>query len=131
MTGTFAPTGAPVDAFDRCVGPRIASSMTGTKYIVICPLFWTSPELVTSPPSPSDSNQPAVNCLRLSRNQRQFQGTTNDRHGAGYLVQYKVWVVLEELVHSYIYAACGFGGHTDNLDIYDSNAAFALSAQDS
>lgn len=131
MTGIYAPTGAPFDAFDKCVGPTVALSMTGTKYIAICPSFWTSPELVTSPPSPSASNRPAVNCLSLSRNQRQFQGTTNDRHGAAYLAQYKVWVVLEELVHSYIYAAYGLGDHADTFDIYDANAAFALSAQDS
>lgn len=131
MTEIFGPTGATLDAFDRCVGPLVAASMAGTKYIAICPSFWKSPELVTSPPSPSASNQPAVNCLSLSRNQRQFKGTSNDRHGAAYLVQYKVWIVLEELVHSYIYAAYGLGGHSDTLDIYDANAAFALSAKDS
>ena len=124
-------TGAPFDAFDRCGTRLAASSLTGTKIIAICPLFWTSPKLVTSPAAPSASNQPAANCLRLSRNQGQFQGTTSDRHGAADLVQYKVWVVLEELVHSYIYAAFGLGSHSNPLDIYDSNAAFALSAQDS
>ncbi|MCJ1398206.1 hypothetical protein MMC11_001403 [Xylographa trunciseda] len=124
-------TGAPFDAYDRCGGPVAAASLTGTKFITICPVFWTSPVLVTSPPTPPDSNQPASNCLSLSRNQGQFQGTTRDRHGAVDLVQYKVWVVLEELVHSYIYAAFGLGSHSNPLDIYDSNAAFALSAQDS
>ncbi|MCJ1317603.1 hypothetical protein MMC15_002928 [Xylographa vitiligo] len=124
-------TGEPFDAFDRCGGPVAALSFTGTKYIAVCPVFWTAPEIVTSPPAPPASNQPASNCLRLSRNKGQFQGTTTDRHGAIGLVQYKVWIVLEEIVHSYIYAAFGLGSHPNPLDIYDSNAAFALSAQDS
>ncbi|MCJ1438986.1 hypothetical protein MMC27_008376 [Xylographa pallens] len=124
-------TGAPFDAFDNCGAVGAARSLTGTKFISICPVFWTSPKLVTSPSAPPASNHPASNCLSLSRNQRQFQGTTSGRHGAVALVQYKVWVVLEELVHSYIYAAFGLGSHSKPLDIYDSNAAFALSAQDS
>ena len=124
-------TGALFDAFDRCGGLEAASSLTGTKFIAICPVFWTLPILVTSPPAPPAGNQPASNCLSLSRNQRQFQGTTSDRHGATTLVQYKVWIVLEELVHSYIYAAFGLGSYSHPLDIYDANAAFALSAQDS
>jgi len=131
MTGVYVATGAPYDAFDSCVGSTVAWAKAATKYIAICPSFWTLPGLVTSPPSPPASNQPAVNCLSLSRNRRRFQGTIENRHGAGYLVQYKVWIVLEELVHSYIYAAYGYGGHSRPLDIYDANAAFALSAQDS
>lgn len=131
LTGKYAPTGAPYDAFDSCVGQTAATYMPGTKYIGICPIFWTSPQLPNSPPSPSASKQPAVNCLSLSRNQRQFRGTTDDRHGGAYLVQYKVWIVLEELVHSYIYVAYGIRVHSGGLDIYDANAALALSAQDS
>ncbi|MCJ1282838.1 hypothetical protein MMC26_002164 [Xylographa opegraphella] len=129
--GGKTATGAPFDAFDECVGSVAASSMTGTKYIGICPIFWTSPELVTSPPAPPASNQPASNCLSLSRNKRQFKGTAGDRHGAAYLAQYKVWVVLEEIVHCYIYAAFGLGSSSKPLDVYDANAAFVLSAQDS
>ncbi|MCJ1411309.1 hypothetical protein MMC19_005397, partial [Ptychographa xylographoides] len=124
-------TGEPFDAFDRCNASIAALSLTGTKYIAICPLFWTTPALVTSPPAPPANNQPASDCLSLSRNKRQFRGTTTNRHGAVKLVQYKVWVVLEEIVHSYIYAAFGLGSHTNPLDLYDSNAALALSAQDS
>ena len=131
ISGIHGPSGAPFDAFDKCADSTVASSLSGTKFIVICPNFWTSPQLVNSPPAPPASNVPAVNCPRLSRNQKQFGGTPNDRHGAAYLVQYKVWVVLEEIVHSYIFAAYGTGSHPEVLDIYDANAAFALSAQDS
>ncbi|MCJ1479739.1 hypothetical protein MMC13_008425 [Lambiella insularis] len=132
LTGRFdSSTGPPFDAFDRCSDRLVAQSLSGTKYISICPSFWTSPALVTSPPAPPANNQPASNCLSLSRNQKQFRGTANNRHGAGGLVQYKVWVVLEELVHSYIFAAFGLGGHSSALDIYDANAALKLSAKDS
>jgi len=130
LSGT-GPTGTPDDAFDKCGGTVAGMSLTGTKYIALCPMFWTTPALVTSPPAPPANNQPASNCLSLSRTKRQFQGAPRTRHGAVNLIQFKVWVVLEELVHSYIYAAFGLGSHKGPLDIYDANAALALSAQDS
>ena len=136
VTGNL--NGNPIDGFDTCTKPGLyagAASMTGTKYIIICPIFWTLQTLLDSPPAPPANNQPANNCLRLSRNGQQFGGSPVDRHGAAYLVQYRTWILLEELVHAYIHTTKGFrtvdstGGPI--LEVYDANGAYELSAADS
>ena len=139
VSGKHASTGKPFDGYDTCTAPGVsagAASLTGTKYIIICPLFWsTTIPLGDMPPAPHAVNEPASNCLSVSRSGRQFGGTRDDRHGAGYLVQWRPWILLEELVHAYIYTSKGVrttisvGGQM--LDVYDANGAYELSAADS
>lgn len=104
MTGKLFTTGEPFDAFDRCNGTVAASSLTGTKYIAICYIFWSAlAEWRGDSPPKSVNNQPAENCLSLSRNQKQFQGTDDDRHGAKYLARYQMWALFQMISRSYHY----------------------------
>lgn len=129
VVGKTRQTGEPIDFFDTCGEFTAAAYFPGTKWIILCPIFFTAPMLINSPPAPPADNQPAPNCLRTSRRGIQLDGTRDNRHGAGQLVQYKVWVLLEELAHAYISVA--EGDEENPSDIYDANAMFFLSAEDS
>lgn len=129
VVGKTRQTGEPIDFFDTCGEFTAAAYFPGTKWIILCPGFFTAPTLIDSPPAPPADNRPAPNCLRTSRRGIQFDGTRDDRHGATHLVQYKVWVLLEELAHAYISVA--EGDEKEPSDIYDANAMFFLSVEES
>ena len=128
------PDGAPYDVWDLCSAPgreRVtASAATATKWIFVCPLFFasTKPDF---PPSPPNAKASASNCPRLTRNQNKFRGFAGNWGGGASLAQVKVWIVLEELLHLYIYDTWKSRKGQGKDEVVDINAAYSLSAADS
>ena len=129
---------SPVDAFDQCKGVRSAFTVDMTPpfpFIFICPFFWTgtTPHIAGDLPPPSVNGKPAPNCPRVNSAKTQFEPTHTAMNRLGFptpahaltydLVEYRMWYLLEELAHHYVYVA---RGHTS--DHYNINAAMLLPA---
>ena len=89
--------GNQIDAYTTCQQSPVNSfAIIGSKYlknsIVLCPAFWTFPAIPTS--SKAD-------CLKVDPNFNRF------RDSGKRLVNFQLWVLLHELLHSYIYARSG------------------------
>ena len=78
-------------------------------WVVVCPSFFTIGLQAVPPPR---------NCLTISTYINRFQS-----NGAS-LTQFQLWVLLEEIVHIYIYATTGAV-----TDVADVNKCVRLSAQ--
>ena len=107
------------DAFEACrQSPVHAYSVFGSKFlnntIVLCPDFWDYPDL----PPLSKSN-----CLTVDTHFNRFRQT-----GVG-MIDYQLWVIFGELVHSYIYARSGRLIKTSTAN--DCTALIARNAVDS
>lgn len=122
LAGT-GPTG-PFDAFQTCEDSKSlsATQLTGTPFIGICPYFWTSGlGSIAAIPSPGK-------CLTVNKNNK----FNNDRLGrAGpKMTQWAMFVLLEEIIHNYLWPYEAERGITEHLEVYDANDVLALSAQD-
>ena len=89
--------GKQADAFTACEkSPVNAFGVFGSKYlrntIVLCPAFWSYPDI----PQPSTAN-----CLTVDPLFNRF------RESGKRLINYQLWVIMHELVHSYVYARSG------------------------
>ena len=128
-----------VDAFDQCKGSRSAFTVDMTPpfpFIFLCPFFWnmTTNHIAGDLPPPSVNGKPAPNCPRVNSAKTKFEpkhivmnqlGFPIAGKDPGYdLVEYRMWYLLEELAHHYIYVA---RGHT--YDHYEINAAMLLPAR--
>lgn len=127
---TFTYKGEKSDIMDQCNGRTVATTLSGTKWIVFCPEFWAAQEVQALYPPPPINNQPAANCLKLNDQRTQFAWTPDNRHGAPKLLWSKIWILFEELVHIYIDAKYE-AAHHDFPGVADAKEAFELSAKDS
>ena len=105
--------GRQLDAFTACQESPIHSfSVFGSKYlrntIVLCDAFWRYPAI----PLPSKST-----CLRVDPHFNRFRDT-----GAR-MINYQLWVILNELAHSYIYARSG-----SLIEVRNANDCMSLAA---
>ncbi|KAI4136458.1 MAG: hypothetical protein L6R39_007776 [Caloplaca ligustica] len=129
------------DMYTRCLSnPDLTAAVLntpdgGSPFVILCPFFFSAqpPSVYGDLPIPAphtrnpNDQPPSPNCLTVNPVTEKFRKTTpgNQRAGAG-LTNYRTWVVLEELVHLYLGAATGSGGH----DYYDVNTCLRLSTQD-
>lgn len=127
--GQLLATDRSFDAFSGCANPvDTAGWNEGSPWIRLCPSFWTgqSPIMYGDVPPPSVNGAPASNCLRVNRAGTRFSLT--DHYHIGYdLIQYRMWVMMEELVHYYVKLSSGRGAE----DTGSANRVFRLSAEDS
>ncbi|KAL8835379.1 MAG: hypothetical protein Q9205_003610 [Flavoplaca limonia] len=130
LAGTRADIGQPFDAFDACVDPNTqqatglsASQLSGTPFITICPLFWESGLGAREWAIPSPGK-----CLSTN-SQNEFN---TDRLGrAGPLMTHRgMFVLLEEIIHLYLFPEEQKRGITTHLEVYDANKVLELSIQD-
>ncbi|KAL8711415.1 MAG: hypothetical protein Q9225_007116 [Loekoesia sp. 1 TL-2023] len=99
-----------------------ASYLRHTPYIILFPYFWNSnpPNVYgDAPPAPVGDNS-ASNCLTVSKTFNRFQLNDALKFG-GNLIQWRTWILMEELVHYYTNQARG----TAN-DIQNANLLFGL-----
>lgn len=109
--------GRQVDAYTACTQSAVhAFGVFGTKFlensIVLCPSFWAYPSL---PPSSKSKSA----CLRVDPHFNRFRDTGKR------LVNFQIWVLLQELALSYIYSRSG-----SLLDVSNANDCYMLAASD-
>ncbi|KAL8760682.1 MAG: hypothetical protein Q9184_003151 [Pyrenodesmia sp. 2 TL-2023] len=119
----------PFDAFDTCVNPEnhqttgtSAIQMTGLPYMGICPYFWES-GLGGSFAIPSSGN-----CLTVNSRNR-FNVDRLGRAGPK-ITQRGMFVLLEEIIHLYLWPEEQKRGITKHLEVYDANDVLKLAPQD-
>lgn len=127
---TLTYEGKKSDVMDQCKGLNVATTLSGTKWIVFCPAFWGVIEVQALYPPPSINGQPAANCLKLNDQRTHFAVTPDNRHGAPKLLWSKIWILFEELVHIYIDAKY-LTEHHNFHEVADAQKALELSARDS
>ena len=93
-----------VDVYTLCDEDEVntANWVNPSPYITLCPRFWDAgPPIMFGgiPPAPADG-VPAENCLGLSRRAKLFN-PNDGGHGTS-LIQWRMWILLEELLHYYI-----------------------------
>ncbi|KAI4112304.1 MAG: hypothetical protein LQ338_008327, partial [Usnochroma carphineum] len=121
--------GKMVDLWDHYLqNPTVTASQLGkTPYIVLSPYFWKAiPPFIygSNPPTPV-GDSPASNCLTVNRATNQFR--LNDaQHWGGNLIQYRMWILMEELAHYYTTLSRG-----KTNDVQSANTLLRLSAKDS
>ncbi|KAL8867839.1 MAG: hypothetical protein Q9174_005397, partial [Haloplaca sp. 1 TL-2023] len=118
-----------VDVYTLCnENPdNTANYVNPSPYITLCPAFWEAGEPVMFggiPPKGADG-VPAENCLGLSRRAKLFN-PTDGANGTG-LIQWRMWILMEELLHYYIQLSTGRHG----ADSQRVNDVVRLSAADS
>ena len=104
------------DTYTTCLkNPTHAAIFLGftppKQFIVICPVFWTDALPAVPPPE---------TCLSVSMYTNKFR--ENGRRQR----QFRIWILLEELAHYYIYTSTL---RKDAPDIYDVNKCFRLAAE--
>lgn len=104
--------GRQIDMYTHCLQSETPVATYGNPlpYIFLCPKFWTSPY----------ANLPPLNsCLSVNTYINRFRGNGQTLHA------FKVWILLEEILHYYIHASS-----KPNLEpeVYDVNKAFRLRA---
>lgn len=117
-----------VDAWDHCNSNPLITAIYldvpayPVPYILLCPVFFTAqpPVIFGDTPRASVSGQPASNCLTIntSINRFRYRAYANMKP----LTQYRMWILLEELVHYYTSITLGVA-----TDVADPNKAFRLS----
>ncbi|KAL9025666.1 MAG: hypothetical protein Q9180_007621 [Flavoplaca navasiana] len=119
------------DRYESCLKEEVdgatAAWLYGSPYIFLCPLFWeASPPIVFGGIPPASANGvPARNCLSLSRRGTLFN--PSDPSQGSILIQYRMWILLEELLHYHVELSTGIRA-ADNNPV---NNVFRLSAYDS
>ncbi|KAL8668735.1 MAG: hypothetical protein Q9168_006647 [Polycauliona sp. 1 TL-2023] len=118
--GEFASTGHGDFYQNICLGANktaTAKLLVDSPYILICPFFWDAraPQMYGNlPPAPFGSKA-ARNCLKVNKATNQFILDDAQHYGGG-LIQYRMWVMMEELLHYYINLSRG-----DSNDIQNAN----------
>ena len=109
---TDSETMKKVDTYQQCRdNPKKAIFwISNNPYIIVCPRFF-DPGFQSLPPPNT--------CQQVSRNGEQFSGA------ATALIQSRIWFILHEIVHYYIYTT-----RQSTLEVYDINACLRLSGQD-
>ena len=82
---------ARTDAYDRCQSSGYVTSIAvlGTPYILICPKFYSHPSVPVKTPT---------SCLTVDPSGSRFL-----QNGLS-LTNYKIWHIIHELVHYYVWA---------------------------
>ncbi|KAL8920555.1 MAG: hypothetical protein Q9208_006177 [Pyrenodesmia sp. 3 TL-2023] len=95
-----------------------AFSITDSPYIVLYPYFWESnpPNMYGDVPPAPVGNVPAWNCLTVDRRSNRFRLTDALAWGSQ-LIQWRTWVLMEELVHHYNQLTQGTTGDTQNANL--------------
>ena len=105
------------DTYTTCVeagtNPATYLGFTPPKqYIILCPVFWSSSTIPAVPPPNT--------CLSVSTYTNKYRDNgLRQRH-------FRMWVLLEELAHYYIYTSTL---RKDAPDIYDVNKCVRLAAE--
>ena len=76
--------------------------MHGTPFIIVCPMFFTHSTLESYPPPNT--------CAKLTPDKTRFEEDSRQ------CVQYRMWILLEEIAHYYITMTTGA-----RLDVYSIN----------
>ncbi|KAL8969110.1 MAG: hypothetical protein Q9183_002150 [Haloplaca sp. 2 TL-2023] len=119
-------TGGDIDVYTRCARNKFntATWVNPSPYIALCPAFWEArPPVIFGgiPPAPADG-LPASNCLGLSRRAQLFTYKAGD--GGASLIQWRMWTLLEELLHYYIELST----QRDSVDVRPVNDVVRLPA---
>ncbi|KAI4234287.1 MAG: hypothetical protein L6R40_006833 [Gallowayella cf. fulva] len=97
--------GVAVDMFQRCTSSSTltATHPTGTPYILLCPFFWTAtpPSIYDTLPPKSTDGAAAPNCLKTNHRLNKF--ILNGGDDGTSLIQYRMWILMEEIAHYYIF----------------------------
>ena len=104
-----------------------AGHLEGTPYIVLYPSFWnlTPPNMYGDVPPAPVGTAPASNCLTVNAVTNKFR--LNDAlHFGGNLIQWQMWIIMEEIAHYYTWFARG-----KTNDVQNANMMFWLSEKDS
>ncbi|KAI4149364.1 MAG: hypothetical protein L6R39_002520 [Caloplaca ligustica] len=104
-----------------------AAQLRHTPYIILFPYFWAAdpPRMYGDVPPAPHGDSPASNCLTVNTVTNRFR--LNDAlHWGGNLIQYRMWLLMEELAHYYTTQSRG-----KTNDVQNANTLFWLSAKDS
>ncbi|KAL8693008.1 MAG: hypothetical protein Q9224_003842, partial [Gallowayella concinna] len=130
LAGTVATTGKAIDAYDECVNPLTredtglsASQFTGTQFITICPYFRTSGLGAVSRDIPRPGH-----CLGVDTKNK-FNTDRLGRAGPS-MTHWGMFVLLEEIIHLYLWPEEQKRGITEHLEVYDANKVLELSVRD-
>lgn len=104
-----SPGKGVTDYYDNCRQGAIASILTGTQYIILCPSFFS----MTA--APTKATCPYVN---------RWTDNFNDRDKGKSLVNFQIFALMHEIAHFYIYATI-----RSRVDIYEINNCVKLGAQ--
>lgn len=104
-----------------------ATQLRHTPYIILFPYFWTAnpPQMYGDIPPTPVGDSPASNCLTVNTAINRFR-LTDALHWGGTLIQYRMWLLMEELAHYYTTQSRG-----KTNDVQNANTLFWLSAKDS
>lgn len=89
-------------------------------FVLLCPYFFEEqpPAVYGNIPPASVGGRPASNCLAVSTISNKFKKDTPRGQPTGYgLLQYRMWILLEELAHLYSRSSTG----KNSLDYYNIN----------
>ena len=105
---TYSLNEARIDAYDRCEGSGFITgiALLGTPYILICPKFFSHPSVPVKTPT---------SCLTVDPSGSRFL-----QNGLS-LITYKVWDIIHELVHYYVWAS-----KREMLEVYNVNKCVGL-----
>ncbi|KAL8685799.1 MAG: hypothetical protein Q9224_005667, partial [Gallowayella concinna] len=119
------------DVYDRCTSAATITAFNiftpedPHPIIVLCPFFYdTTTTLVFGDIPPASVNgSPASNCLVANPTTNRFRRRVTRPSPVGFeLIEYRMWILLEELGHKYYNVATGL----DGIDTYNVNAAKRL-----
>ncbi|KAL8836291.1 MAG: hypothetical protein Q9170_002964 [Blastenia crenularia] len=101
--------------------------LKNTPYIFLFPYFWEAvpPNIYGDVPPAPVGDAPASNCLTVNAVLNKF--SLNDGlHWGGNLIQWRMWLLMEELAHHYL-----DGKKNKSNDVQNANLLFRLSVKDS
>ncbi|KAL9008490.1 MAG: hypothetical protein Q9173_006389, partial [Seirophora scorigena] len=114
----YVRDGEVLDAWDYYLERNKTETAVWLKespYILLFPFFWEAnpPQMNGDVPPPSFDNRPAWNCLIVDRSRNRFRGNDDPALGginSMALIQWRTWVLMEQLLYYYIHYTRGFAG---------------------
>lgn len=113
--------GKMVDLWDYYLeknGTLTAFSISDSPYIILFPYFWEAnpPNMYGDVPPAPVGNRPAWNCLTVDRSANRFRLTDALAWGS-HAIQWRTWVMMEELIHHYNELTQGTTGDAQNANV--------------
>ncbi|KAI4091930.1 MAG: hypothetical protein LQ344_003748 [Seirophora lacunosa] len=114
----YVRDGEVLDAWDYYLASNKTETAVWLKespYILLFPFFWEAnpPQMNGDVPPPPVGNRPAWDCLIVDRSRNRFLGNDDPALGginSMALIQWRTWVLMEELLYYYIHYTRGFAG---------------------
>ncbi|KAL8961790.1 MAG: hypothetical protein Q9193_001705 [Seirophora villosa] len=114
----YVRDGEVLDAWDYYLQSNKTETAVWLKespYILLFPYFWEAnpPQMHGDVPPPPFGNRPAWDCLIVDRSRNRFLGNDDPALGginSMALIQWRTWVLMEQLLYYYIHYTRGFAG---------------------